>query len=158
MAGSLDLRAFWHSHQLFENRRVQLELYSSARDEQTGRTISILHPSACSFYLMLHPQNLSPPSATHGQIQNYLGRIITFLTFSATNPTPNSHDIPSKQHTGLFLFEIFPPCIECCLSSPSLPLARRRRGHDQALLRVNWVKKCHSIQFNKPNGTKYNKV
>jgi len=37
IARRLDPRAFWHSHQLFENRRVQLELHGSARDEQTGK-------------------------------------------------------------------------------------------------------------------------
>jgi len=62
MAGRLDPRAFWHSHLLFENRRVQLELYGSARDEQTGRTIPILPPPVSSLAWYNTPKTFTPSS------------------------------------------------------------------------------------------------
>ena len=62
MEGLLDPRAFWHSHQLFENRSIQLELHGSARDEQTGLTIPTLRRPVSSPRLIQRPQNRHPPS------------------------------------------------------------------------------------------------
>ena len=106
MAGHLDPRAFWHSYQLFENRRVQFELHGSTRDEQTGLTIPTVRRPVSSPRL-IQRQNRQP-TATHNQIQKCLAWIFKCPGFSLLSPFPILiYDIPSQQNTGFSIW-VFP--------------------------------------------------
>jgi hypothetical protein len=107
MAGRLDPKAFWHSHQLFENRRVRFKLHGSARDEQKRLTIPTLRRPVSSPRLIQRPQNRHPP-ATHNHIQKYLTWIFKSLGFSPLSLIPVLiYDIHSQQHTGFSPFGVF---------------------------------------------------